>query len=357
MAETWFNSTTTLNLSCGCHAITGSVNVPSSSFPLPMVLCHCNTCRHTTGLLSASDIFIPPGSSRFQLKGEGICTYNASSHLARYFCGHCGTFIYDENSTTGRLGICTGALEKTDGLVELVEHIFVGDTIDGGLSDWLPDAVQWEERANKSVQIKERRKARADDARETPGQNAHLRAYCNCGGVKFYITQPDQSSKSLSSPWSDNLVPYHSGASENPKDVEWWLRANGAKYLAGTCACNSCRLGSGYDIQPWAFIPKANIFQIDGTGLDFGAGTLKRYESSQGTYRDFCSHCGATVFWSSEARPELINVSVGLLDAESGVRAEEWLEWCTERVSFQEIALNRGFISQLSEGLRKWGQG
>lgn len=356
MAEMTFQDTTTLTLSCACHAITGSVNVPSSNLPLPMALCHCNTCRHTTGLLCASDVFIPPGSSPLHIQGEPR-SYSVSSRLMRYFCGRCGCFVYDENSITGRVGICTGALEKADGQIELMQHDFVGDTIDGGLSIWLLDAVRWKGSPNKSDRIEDGSRALAIDPQESLEQSARLRAFCSCGGVSLYITQPDEGSKKPSSPWPDNLVPYHSGLSDNPNDVKWWLRAKETKYLAGTCACNSCRLGSGYDIQAWAFIPKANIFQAEGEALDFGAGTLKRYESSKGAYRDFCHQCGATVFWSSDARPELIDVSVGLLNAESGARAEEWLEWWTERVSFEEMALHKSFISQLSKGLREWGKG
>ncbi|CAJ2503617.1 Uu.00g110110.m01.CDS01 [Anthostomella pinea] len=50
------------------------------------------------------------------------------------------------------------------------------------------------------------------------------------------------------------------------------------------------------------------------------------YRSSSGVVREFCDRCGATVFWHDGDRPELIDVSVGLLDAAEGARAESWLE-------------------------------
>lgn len=53
-------------------------------------------------------------------------------------------------------------------------------------------------------------------------------------------------------------------------------------------------------------------------------------------------------------RPSLVDVAVGLLDAESGARAEEVLAWWPGRVSFREYALNRGLITGLEEGLREW---
>lgn len=45
-----------------------------------------------------------------------------------------------------------------------------------------------------------------------------------------------------------------------------------------------------------------------------------------------------------------------MLDAKSGARAEELLEWATERVSFQEDAQNKAFIARLGEGIRAWAK-
>jgi hypothetical protein len=143
---------------------------------------------------------------------------------------------------------------------------------------------------------------------------------------------------------------------KNPGDVKWWLRGKGGtKYLAGTCACRSCRLASGFEIQTWAFVPRSNIFMYSRPRagvetsdrdalpepLDFEnvpPDVLRSYESSTGVAREFCPRCGATVFWHNKERSELIDVSVGLLDATEGARAETWLEWWTGRVSFAEDA-------------------
>lgn len=181
-----------------------------------------------------------------------------------------------------------------------------------------------------------------------------LSAQCHCGGVKFYITRPNATSKTARSPFPDLMVPYHSGSSANPENKTWWLRANDSKYLAGTCTCTSCRLASGFEIQPWAFIPKCNIFQSDGQQMDYDMGTLQRYESSAGVSREFCSVCGATVFWHCEERPELVDVSVGLLDPAQGARVESWLEWWTGRVSFEEFAVSRSLVRSLEEGLKAY---
>ncbi|RYP61889.1 hypothetical protein DL769_007517 [Monosporascus sp. CRB-8-3] len=180
---------------------------------------------------------------------------------------------------------------------------------------------------------------------------------------------------------------------KNPEDVKWWLRpprapastdlnsnTNAMRYLAGTCACRSCRLISGFEIQTWAFVPRWNIwFHIPSPSkpgssvaaeesvvqLDFAtlpSGILKSYESTPGILREFCPRCGATVFWHDRWRPDLIDVSVGLFDAQGGSRAEKWLDWWSERVSFVEDVTNgrsgesarraKALVEALERGLR-----
>ena len=239
-------------------------------------------------------------------------------------------------------------------MVRLERHIFVGDTKDGGMSGWVGGVEAWEGYEEVSRRLgdgewMEGLKGSVEGERE-------LQAYCHCRGVRFKITRPDESSAKLTAPRGDIVGPPTTEHGSSKDDEAWWLRENGTKYLGGTCACNECRLASGFDIQTWAFVPKANIQQLDGKPLDFSAGTLKRYDSSEGVYREFCGKCGATVFWHSNSRPDLIDVSVGLLDAEEGARAESWLEWETGRVSFQEEAQNKDLISRLGAGLKRWGE-
>lgn len=342
-----------LTISCACNRITGSCDVPCQSIPLAMVLCHCNTCRHSSGVLSVSHVSVPSGSSHLQINGQPCCY--RTPFQTRYFCGDCGCSIYQKMKKSGTVELCTGALE-TAGFVEMNEHIFVADTIDGGLSEWIraPNTNETQHERNHlggaiSSKISE-------SLQGSSRMIDHLRGYCHCRGVQFTISRPDEIPSISNVPWPDLIMPYHSKSSENTDDEKWWLRANGTKYLAGTCACNSCRLGSGYDIQTWAFIPKANINLLDGEGLNYAMGTLRQYESSDGIYREFCKICGATVFWHSGNRPDIVDVSVGLLDSARGARAEDWLEWWTDRVSFEELAQNTKYIALLSRGLREWAE-
>lgn len=343
--------TTTLKFACACRKVQGSVEVPSAHLPLPVDFCHCSTCRHQTGLLCGSYLTLPKEASALHFEGP-LTKFRSSRNVTRAFCSDCGTniFFYDLNQPWP--DVPSGILENADGVCKLRHHIFVPETKDGGLASWMDDMPAWEGySSSKQIDIKS-----FQNAQSSHDDISALHAYCRCKGVQFDITRPTKVSTELSSPPSD-LISAHNGGEEpsTSDDNRWWLCANGTKYLAGTCACRSCRLASGFDIQMWTFIPKANIFLNDGRPFDFNFGTLKRYQSSEGTYREFCSRCGATVFWHNETRPELIDVSVGLLDAAEGSRAESWLEWKTDRISFEEEAQNKALIHRLSVGLKQWG--
>ena len=339
--------------SCACRQVSGSFKAHDRDLPLPLSLCHCDTCRHQSGLLCASYATLPKGAE-FEVHGP-LEFYKASETVFRFFCGHCGANVYVEDTATEDRDICTGVLEGAEAVVvRLKRHIFVADSRDGGLCDWIPDVEAWEGFSN--VGRKWDAGWKKDGPKARPKGDGELQAYCRCKGVRFKITRPDESSANLTAPRGDIVGPPTTEPDGSKDDGAWWLRENGTKYLGGTCACDECRLASGFDIQAWAFVPKANISQLNGEPLDFGAGTLKRYDSSEGVYREFCRKCGATVFWHSDSRPELIDVSAGLLDAEEGARAESWLGWETERVSFQEEAQNKDLISRLSAGLKRWGK-
>lgn len=343
---------TAVRFSCACQRVIGSAKVPSSSLPLLYSICHCNICRHQTGLLCGSYVTLGQRTTEFKVEGS-LVEYKTSDLVTRYFCSHCGTNVWLQDKREDGPDVCSGAFDKVNGIIELKNQIFVGDTIDGGQSTWIPDKniAAWEgfSKESKLVNIEGDTSLKVD-AVEAP----ELRAYCQCKGVQFKITRPNQSSKDLYSPWPDLVKPYHSESPENKQDIKWWLRAGDTKYLAGICGCNSCRLSSGFDIQPWAFVPKRNILQLDGKPLNFETGSLKQYESAQGIYRNFCGTCGATAFWHCDERPELIDVSVGLLDAKEGARAESWLQWWTDRISFEEAAQNKDLIARLGAGLMSW---
>jgi hypothetical protein len=270
--------------------------------------------------------------------------------------------MYLEYNHDGHFEVSHGSLlGKSDGVLEFVGHMWIEDSKDGGASDWMPafgrkPAKRWLVAPNESPEVPLGwRDSKFVTSKPEETNEEKLHAHCHCGGVEFYISRPNEESLKASSPLPDLLVPYNSGQSAaNPENKPWWLSTDRTKHLAGTCACDSCRRIAGFDVVPWTFIPVANISLPNGGPFRRGFGTLKSYTSSPGRTRWFCGTCGASVFWDGVERPTLLDVSVGLLDAKSGARAEEWLEWETGRVSFREDAHNKGLIDGLEDGLRGW---
>ncbi|CAG9984018.1 unnamed protein product [Clonostachys byssicola] len=328
------------HVSCFCGGVTQNVRpkISTASNGIALSLCHCNTCRHTTGLLCTSYLPIQEPEISANLR-----IFRTSGKSARYFCRICGCHIFrneEYNRGEAEWGVATGVVSRTDddviGEVKFTDHKHVSDTKDGGIAKWI------------SFEDKEWISEEADRPEIDSAQSESLEAACACGTVRFHLTRPDAASLVPRRNYPDLTHAYCETAASilsNVSDEKWWVR--GGKYLAGTCACQSCRLASGFEIQTWTFVPRANIFiQIPdretttaNIPLDFGSlppGILQGYKSSPAVTREFCGTCGATIFWHETEDTEVIDVSVGLLRGSDGACAGSWLKWWKDRVSFVE---------------------
>ncbi|RSM15181.1 hypothetical protein CDV31_005115 [Fusarium ambrosium] len=334
---------TTLQVSCRCGAVSQQVDLKAKDgLDIPLSLCHCDTCRHISGVLCTSyyPIFTPDLSPPLK-------AYHPTGTSTRYFCDTCGCHIFravktEEDSLDW--GTATGTVTCLSGqgstLGRFTSHQHVSDTKDGGLAVWI-----------KSLEGHfGGEQAKTPNPQPIKAASESLEASCSCGNVRFHITRPNDESRGPRRNLPDLMFPDKTTdehIKKNPNDEKWWIQGNGNKYLAGTCACRSCRLISGFEVQTWAFVPRTNIFfhvpDANGTEsivpLDFTTlppGILKSYSSSPNVMREFCGTCGATIFWHEKSPDDVIDISVGLLRAPDGARAESWLEWWQERVSFSE---------------------
>ncbi|PYH43411.1 GFA family protein [Aspergillus saccharolyticus JOP 1030-1] len=344
-------------ISCLCGHVAQEVSLGQFTDEPTLDLCHCTACRTTTGMLCS--IYCPLQGRPHKL--DSLREYQQPKDIIRFFCKICGAHAFVFSIPLDQYFVAAGLLvdEPSPSRTQSVRHWQASETHDGGLTSFLPGdsaitrskcwlrAYPYDNGNYSEVKT---------NIRRLPHDSIELRCRCHCAGIEFYITRPDASSTQATSPWPDLLVPYHVHSSENATDVKWWLRNANTKYLAGTCACPSCRLASGCPIQPWAFIPKANLLDSYRAPLTVGAGTMQRFESSPGVYREFCNRCGASIFWHSDERPLLVDVSVGLLQASEGSLARQWLEWTTSRVSFAEMALDKNLIRRLQMGLQEYAE-
>ncbi|KAF2814988.1 uncharacterized protein BDZ99DRAFT_458940 [Mytilinidion resinicola] len=354
---------TSITSSCSCGLSTFSFSIPNELLPLPTYLCHCNTSRRISGALCTTYVDIPlkPGDPKPDL--DSLTAYASSDILTRYFCPTCGTHLYLKYNSDGHLSVSTGSLDRTDGVVEFKGHMWISDTNDGGASDLIPSINEtplkrWASEALTSPELARGWKHTTPNPNKPtfpPPPAEKLHAHCHCNGVSFYISRPDTLSHVATSPFPDLLVPYHSSTSPaNPTNTPWWLPTP-TQYLAGTCACTSCRRSSGFEITWWAFVPAANISLSDSSPFERYFGTQTAYRSANHCVRTFCRVCGSTVFWDGDERPTIVDIAVGLLDAPEGARAEEWVRWCDKRVSFAELGRAGGFVKGLEEGLKRYG--
>jgi hypothetical protein len=341
-------------ITCLCGSISRHVGETSETEMVSeLPLCHCNLCRYSTGLLFTS--YLPTEKPR---SFEKLSVFEAPDSSCRYFCSTCGCHIYQsckDQDGELRWGVATGVITRSDdssARVRYTTHQKVEDTIDGGASMWLP------------LETQQNISDRSHSVSFTPNPK-HLDALCACEAIHLRISRPNEASYLPHRAYPDLTHPYYStdkSIALNPSDEKWWIQ--GDKYLAGTCACESCRLASGFEIQTWAFVPRANISitSTDGSEsesefpLDFEnapPGALKAYQSSQGAVRHFCGGCGATVFWRYISDATVVDLSVGLFRANGGARAENWLHWHKGRVSFaEEVQTHRsGPLSIAAQGL------
>lgn len=348
---------TVAEVTCLCGKARGVVNL-AGSIPLPSILCHATSCRHNLGALAHSALPLLDRPDSIELLKAFVVDLN----LKRYFCDICGSHMFEHEKSCWR--VQSGVVNRIHNeqvfkaLEEVVGHDHVADTLDGGLYNCFKDAdtpsaerpLQEEPVVTGSIRISSDDRPLEEDKRNASKQ---LDAACICGGVSFKITRPDDMSQLCASQWPDLIVPFcdYSRSPVNPEDTKWWICDD--KWLAGTCACKSCRLGLGFPIQAWAFVSLRNIVLANGHRFTYNTGTLKSYESSKGALREFCRNCGATVFWHNGERPGVVDVSVGLLRNSDGALTRSWLNWHTQRVSFEEEAFDKVLVARVKAGLER----
>lgn len=354
----------TITISCLCGA--AHQTLPSPPNLSDITLCDCASCRHLSGQLWTT--YTPLGAAPPTL--ANLTTYSPSPSTTAYFCSTCGCHLFRHSSTHGsRWEVTTGTIISSPPFsLPSPPTITTSTTHDNSTPKTTPETTT----SPLTTTLSRLLTPLLPPTPSPPPIPPLLHATCHCTLISFTVTPPSPSSLLPSSPFADLLLPYCRHApsvASNPSPVKWWLRDPSSpsarnpfadppsasppqelRYLAGTCACRSCRLASGFEVQAWAFVPRYNI-RVGGTTADaplvsFPNPLLRSYASSPaaGATREFCPTCGATVFWHDAHRPDLIDVSVGLLrssseSGESPAAAEyPYLYWWTDRTSFAEEA-------------------
>lgn len=337
---------------CLCKRHTFTAAVPRSSLPLKATACHCTSCRKCTGALYSTALKNWPGDGD-AIRESALKRYSFSQYLTVLFCENCSSPMFfevlgpqqggSEGAPRGEFGVMTGALSNDgpDGLVRIENHVFVGDTKDGGASMWMRNpngdgvgARRWMGLTSKSEEVPFDWPGESGPETGVP-KVAEVPIRCHCGGVDL-VFQRQKAEEEF--------------AAKAKSELPFFVHPETKKLMASIDPCDSCRLSSGVDFWTWTFVLLRHIgfasktsgsessFPDDTKDLkeavskneperDPRLGTLAYYASSKDVQRYFCSRCSASVFYAVDDRPDMIDLAVGLLDSADGARAESLLCW------------------------------
>ncbi len=111
MTNTNIQSQVTAKGRCQCGAVQYEVYGPLR----PVVYCHCDMCRRTTGHFMAATAC---RHNDFKLTQQrGLKWYQSSDTARRGFCGECGSNMFWEPMAKTHISITAGTLDKPTGLV------------------------------------------------------------------------------------------------------------------------------------------------------------------------------------------------------------------------------------------------
>ncbi|KAJ5659150.1 hypothetical protein N7507_005601 [Penicillium longicatenatum] len=335
------SSNKVLTASCHCHTVQFSIHVPIASLPLNVHMCHCSICRHTHGTPCTFHARLPSGVEPQFISPSNLGNLTAYKHATsistRYFCSTCGCQIGDQIHADGRWVISNAIFDANradTGIWRFTTHLHPDSARDGGLSAVVSTIdgqhLELVMPGHSSQPIK-------DTPRDDEVSDEKLLAECHCGGVSFHMSRPR----------ADFIV--------SPTGQSWLSPLDQTKWLACMDLCDDCRLVNGTHVIGWIFVPVNHISPNPSPNLLIGS--TKAYRSTADVLRTFCRTCGATVSYSCDGRPEIVDIAVGLLRAPEGVMAENWTLWRAGRPSWPENGLryHAGFSHALIEGMKQWG--
>ncbi|WP_371933272.1 GFA family protein [Ruegeria discodermiae] len=88
------------------------------------------------------------------------------------------------------------------------------------------------------------------------------------------------------------------------------LEASADADICIACNCSACQKRTGSAFATVAYIPKSAV-SINGEQMSWS----RKAESGRDVENYFCPHCGTTVYWTLDFRPEHVGVLIGAFDS------------------------------------------
>ena len=304
-------------ISCLCGKHQHTWGLPASTKALNYGICHCNSCRKSSGgslyqgsivwpfpLLRVSETDQTPDDPKAFLQ-----RYEFGNSLHFWFCETCSTKLYWQylkNTPEFELfpGLFPEALVETGQISLSCDlQVHTADTLDEGLSGCFLGAngeigLRYQDGTDGPVYVAQKK----DKAPPIP--LATVEGECHCG----------QTTLKLSS---------HSGT----------------KFPVELDTSKESRLLNSVNISAWVLVSREDIISVNNmplnileklrsTAKDGVIGTLSVYTTDQ-TVIFFCNKCSASVFTQPLQSNEISVLKVGasLLNSQTGARKEDILDW------------------------------
>jgi len=110
----------------GCHC--GAIRYSVDGEPTHSSVCHCESCRRTTGGLATAWLGYPSAALTVE-QGEPR-SYSSSSGVERRFCGTCGTSLFytNEPAMPGVVDVLTVTLDEPEAFPPAL-HVQMADAL------------------------------------------------------------------------------------------------------------------------------------------------------------------------------------------------------------------------------------
>ena len=109
-----------VSCSCLCGAVTFALIPPLR----PVIACHCETCRKTSGHFWAATAV---ARDRLTMVNDaGLSWYQSSDTARRGFCDQCGSSLFYDPKGEDRIVVSAGVIDGNSGL-DLQSHVFVAE--------------------------------------------------------------------------------------------------------------------------------------------------------------------------------------------------------------------------------------
>jgi hypothetical protein len=91
---------------------------------------------------------------------------------------------------------------------------------------------------------------------------------------------------------------------------------HGDLFMAAYCHCSMCRRAHGAASRPRSLVWSKDFRWIRGRE------SVADYTSSPGVHRTFCRHCGSPMIAFADRHPTILNLPLGTLDEDPGIRPQ-----------------------------------